>query len=216
MMFRSGESKNWAVHTRKLSPSSIAKYLHRVRARGLAGLESPKWVARHTLHDVDEGNIKAVVVKCATQTRHRSTAAAKRHGNGTRPEPTRIRDSWKMSELWSSIASLPAGPDAEQDGHSVLHLEPQIRQEMEKYGLGHPKSSELAIIYAEMCNAAAKRLLAFEGRRLRLAKALLETANRVLKLDSSYLLFLENRKALALTYNNFGCLYQKQARYQVH
>ncbi len=121
-----------------------------------------------------------------------------------------------MSELWSSIASSPTGPDAEQDGRFVLNLEPQIRQEMEKYGLGHPKSSELAIIFAEMCNAAAKRLMGFEGRKLRLAKSLLDMASRVLKLDSSYLLFLENRKTLALTYNNLGCLFQKQSRYQVH
>jgi hypothetical protein len=121
-----------------------------------------------------------------------------------------------MSELWSSIASSPTGPDAEQDGRFLLNLEPQIRQEMEKYGLGHPKGSELVIIFAEMCNAAAKRLMGFEGRKLRLAKSLLETANRNLKLDSSYLLFLENRKTLALTYNNLGCLFQKQSRYQVY
>ena len=86
---------------------------------------------------------------------------------------------------------------------------------MEKFGLGHPKSSELAIIFANMCNAAAKQLLGFEGRKLRIAKKLLDIAQHVLRLDSSYLLFMDNRKTLALTYNNRGCLLQKQSRYQV-
>jgi hypothetical protein len=120
-----------------------------------------------------------------------------------------------MSELWSSIASLQEGPDAEQEGRTVLGLEPKIKHEMEKYGFGHPKSSELAIIYANMCNAAAKQLMGYEGRKSKLAKKLLDVAQHTLRLDSSYLLFLDNRKALALTHNNRGCLFQKQSRYQV-
>ena len=121
-----------------------------------------------------------------------------------------------MSELWSSIAGFSKDdPDAEQEGQTVLRLQQQVVQEMEKYGLAHPKSSELAIIFADMCNAAAKRLMGFHGRKLRLSKKLLDSAKHVLGLDSSYLLFLDNRKTLASTHNNLGCLYQKQCRYQV-
>ena len=111
-------------------------------------------------------------------------------------------------------APLPYTPE-ETDAKSVLELVGEIQAEVERYGQGHPKGSELVIFYANMCNQSAKPLIGGSGRSQKLARRLLDKALRFLNLDSSFMLLLENRTALALTRNNLGCLLHKQSRFQV-